>query len=302
MKQIILIVLLYFTSSGKLVCQDKINNALKFTGKNDLHQSNHTHHTISLKFASVHRENKYYVTDLFNLNHPDSLFSLIPATVVVRKTNGDTLITAQYRRNNLHGKWMSWYKPGQLCDSGRLDKGIPHGEWKTFYPNGNLRYIRNYNAFLFRKIKNDIIRENRYSFYAIAAMFKKNPVAVVKHFNADYSFNNHTSKEGHLSLPERVKHNTSAQRNYLPPFLESLHHGPYINYYHDGAIRDSGYYKNGFREGIWEEWAEDRKIRKTGVYRHGQKAGTWKYYSSRGKLITLKEFNSKGEEIYSKQF
>ncbi len=303
MKLSILILLFPVLSFQFAKSQDKINNSSTFHGKKNLQPDDHTHHILSLKFAYIHLEKKYYVADLIHQNHPDSLVLLMPAAIVARNKNGDTLFTVEYRRKNLHGKWMSWYIHGHLCDSGRLDKGIPDGEWKTFYPDGSLRYVRHYDAFLLRKIKSDILRENRYSFYEIVSLFKKSPIAAVNHFDAVISFHPHTSQDHHFKfLTDRVKHNSTAHPYYFPPYLESLHHGLYINYYPDGMIRDSGYYKNGLRNGIWEEWVENRKIKKLGLYQNGQKKGTWKYYNDRGKLLVLKEYNAKGKEVYLKKF
>lgn len=301
MKQIILILLLYFISSAKVVCQDKINRASTFNSKHDLHQPYPGNHPISMKFATVHGERKFYIPDL--IKHFNHSVSLTNKSIVILKSNTDTMVTAEYKRKVLHGRWMSWHRPGQLYDSGYLDKGIPDGEWKIYYQDGNLRYVRNYDAFLLRKIKNDILRENRYSFYEIAALFKKNPGAAVKHFNAAISFTNHTPSDRYFtSLAERANQNTSTIHDYYPPFLESLHHGLYINYYPNGAIQDSGYYKYGLKEDIWQEWLENGQIKMAGYYHNGYKKGIWKYYNNMGKLIALKEYNAKGKEVFFKRF
>ncbi|WP_315817459.1 hypothetical protein [Paraflavitalea speifideaquila] len=62
------------------------------------------------------------------------------------------------KRGRLHGTWMSWYHPGQLCDSGRLVRNIPDGEWKSWYSNGQPRSLRTYNAYMLHRIKDEIAR------------------------------------------------------------------------------------------------------------------------------------------------
>ena len=301
MKQIILILLLYFISSAKVVCQDKINRASTINSKHDLHQPYPGNHPISMKFATVHGERKFYIPDL--IKHFNHSVSLTNNSIVILKSNTDTLVKAEYKRKVLHGRWMSWHRPGRLYDSGYLDKGIPDGEWKIYYQDGNLRFVRNYDAFLLRKIKNDILRESRYSFYEIAAMFRKNPADAIKHFNAANSFNIHASPNSHfLSLIERVKHNTSGSQTYYPPFIESLQHGLCISYFPDGTIQDSGYYKYGLKEGIWQEWQENGQIKMAGYYHNGYKEGIWKYYNNTGKLIALQEYKAKGKKIFFKRF
>lgn len=278
--------------------------AIKQQEQNYFQQQSGTTHDVVLKFGRMHGEKKFYASGLQTFISNEDAQSLNRQIILLNPDRADTMVVAEYKKNNLHGKWTCWYKQGFVTDSGSMNKGIPDGEWRVYYPNGNLRYIRHFDAFLLRKIKNDIIRENRYSPYSLAALFKKNPAGAEKYLQAGYSFpaQVHTAANS-SSLMERVNHNVQIDDsgNYYPPFLEGLLHGIFVNYFPDGTTKDSGSYTYGLRDGLWQEWDEKENKIKKGLYHHGKKTGIWKYYSDSGKLITIKKFKE-GNEVYAKRF
>ena len=63
-------------------------------------------------------------------------------------------------KEKLHGGWQSFYNNNQICDSGSLNMGLPDGEWKTWYPDGQLKTVRNYSAEKYHFIKADLHRSH----------------------------------------------------------------------------------------------------------------------------------------------
>ena len=231
--------------------------------------------------------------------------------IIGLSASGDTQFVAHYKRNKLKGEWLSWFDNNQVCDQGELKNNIPDGEWKSFYPNGNLRFIRTYDAFKLEKAKRDIrLRQSKAVMSPIASLARKNLRAAYSFLHPDYSFHTLASQPHHFSshdnwqsLNERVASNIDpAASAYVPPFLECLHHGLYMNFFEDGSVKDSGYYNNGLREGIWDEWVENGEIRAHGYYLQGHKADTWKYYDKQGNLRYIKTYNKNGKEIHRKSF
>jgi antitoxin component YwqK of YwqJK toxin-antitoxin module len=224
--------------------------------------------------------------------------------------NGDTLFSSGYKRGKLHGAWMSWYHPGQLCDSGRLERNIPDGEWKSWYNNGQPRSLRTYSAFMLHRIKDEIPRRQaKVTFFAITDIAKTDLSYAYQLLTPIYSYLTLAVNAADpqtiapRSLEDRVERNMlQGLQPYLPPFTECLHHGLYINYYPDGNIKDSGLYNNGLREGVWDEWINNGALRTTGAYNRGRKQDTWKYYTSSGRLIGVKTYNKQGKEIARKKF
>lgn len=93
--------------------------------------------------------------------------------------------------------------------------------------------------------------------------------------------------------------NNAVQEHYHPPFENGLLHGLFINWFTDGAIKDSGHYHNGLPEGIWIKWTEDKQFYWKGFYRHGLKNKEWKLYLSNGFLIRIL-FYREGKLLWSK--
>jgi antitoxin component YwqK of YwqJK toxin-antitoxin module len=238
--------------------------------------------------------------------------SLKAGTVVGFSAAGDTQFIAHYKRNKLKGNWLSRFENDQLCDSGTLKNNIPDGLWKSWYANGQLRFIRNYDAFKLEKAKQDIrLRQSKAVSSPIATVARKNLRVAYSYLHPDYSFHTlahqpetFTTYDEWMTLNERVANNISDDgiSSYYPPFLECLHHGLYMNFYPDGSVKDSGYYKNGLREGIWEEWLDDGETKSQGFYYHGHKVDTWKFYTRDGHLKYIRSFNKNGREVHRKSF
>jgi antitoxin component YwqK of YwqJK toxin-antitoxin module len=230
-------------------------------------------------------------------------------TIVGFTNAGDTQFIAHYKRNKLRGSWISRFQADRLCDSGRLVNNIPDGLWKSWYENGNLRFIRNYDASRLQKAKQDIrLRQSKAVTSAIAGIARKNVSAAYSYLHPDYSF--HTlafhpesySQNSWATLNDLVGNNTAEGSSvYEPPFDECLHHGLYMNFYPDGSVKDSGYYKNGLREGIWEEWLDDGRIRSLGFYSHGHKKDTWKFYNKKGVLLYIENYGNSNKILRRKE-
>ncbi|RYY09688.1 MAG: hypothetical protein EOO04_38025, partial [Chitinophagaceae bacterium] len=237
--------------------------------------------------------------------------SMKAGIIVGLSSSGDTQFVAHYKNNKLKGSWISKFGENQLCDSGSLKNNIPNGEWKSWYPNGQLRYIRTYDAFRLEKTKQDISRRQSKSVTSpIAYIAKKNLRAAYSYLHPDYSFHtlaaqpaSYTSYAAWMTLNERVSENIDDDAlAYNPPFLECLHHGLYMNFYPDGAVKDSGYYKSGLRQGMWEEWLDDGATKSVGFYQQGHKIDTWKFYNKQGTLKYVKTYNREGREVSRKAF
>ena len=247
----------------------------------------------------------FYILTLFSqdlvesfLNEPGVHHDYKGRTIVMRADfDHDTRkFEVHIRDKQLHGPWLSFYRNKQLCDSGRMHQNLPDGEWKLYYPDGQLRAVRTYSAKKYRYIQQDLQRKNDRSFrYAISRRaFAKEPVQ--QYFVHDFQ---HSDKS--LSLMARINSNTAAADNpYIPPFTAALHHGLYINYSSSGQLIDSGSYNNGLRHGYWLVRSEDEIIR--GKYDQGNKTGQWRHFDSNGLLLYTEYFSVHGKKIHAHRF
>lgn len=265
----------------------------------------------------VYKEVKYHSgrsssTVLLNSMKREGALLREGGSIVGYTSEGDVQFVGHYKGRRLKGEWKSYYGPDQLCDSGGIKNDVPDGEWKSWYENGQLRFIRTFNAFKFEKAKQDIARRaSKVISTPIVNIARADLRVAYSYLSAAYSFHTLAKKSSvkklsgadWTSLRQRVDNNTfDGGHEYLPPFLECMHHGLYMNFYPDGSVKDSGYYKNGLREGVWEERVNNGKIKAQGFYYRGHKSDTWKYYDANGELKYLETYNKNGKLMYRKEF
>ncbi|HET9747312.1 MAG TPA: hypothetical protein VFP97_16470 [Chitinophagaceae bacterium] len=194
------------------------------------------------------------------------------------------------------------HNPGsaQPLDSGRLVRGIPDGKWMGWYKNGKPQFIRTYSAGKWRQFQNEKIRYHpkRISM-PITKLYHDHKEQAEKYTKAINSFcglQNCSRVNGNAG--EVI--NSAVQEHYHPPFGNGLLHGLFINWFSDGAIKDSGHYHNGLPEGVWFKWTDDKQFYWKGFYRHGLKNKEWKLYSFTGLLIRI-VFYRDGKLIWRKE-
>lgn len=212
------------------------------------------------------------------------------------KTN-KRLFSGNVKNKKLDGGWMSWYDNGVVLDSGHFESGIPDGEWKHRDSSGQLLAIRNYSADKFRRVKNEIKANHpRNFFFPLTALYKKDPAAAKWHLTAAHSFLFTDGRSTIRTIDEYVEQNMLSPKDYRPLFNESLQHGLYINYFRNGLVKDSGYYKDGLKDGVWLHRNSEAGSSFVGAYKNGMRQYEWKQYDASGKLTTLVFYTSTGKE------
>lgn len=199
--------------------------------------------------------------------------------------DGKIRYSSSVKNSRLHGEWKSWYSNDMRHDEGKLVRGVPDGEWKVWYPNGKLRFVRNYSSDKLTRVQQEWIRPHpRMPNYPITTIYQKERPKALTLIKSNYSFRDAISNS-----------------SYTPVFNKCFHHGLFINYFESGAVKDSGYYKNGLRAGIWIEALDNEKEFWTGTYTNGTKSGTWKRFNAHKKMVELIVYK-KGKEDWRKQF
>jgi antitoxin component YwqK of YwqJK toxin-antitoxin module len=244
----------------------------------------------------------YSVFNLYNSEVFGAYPFQLTASGELQLMNGQQLLlmgTVKHQR--LNGSWVSFYPLAQKLDEGNLVKGVPDGTWKTWFPNGQLKSLRHYSADLFFKVKEDIeLNHPKISRFVLTERYKKEGEKILQVLSAGYSFRV-PKKSPPSDLEMLVNQNGQLSFGYHPPFVNMLHHGLYVNYFENGNVQDSGYYKEGLRNGLWFHYLTDGTFWK-GLYKNGNRINDWKYYSPEGKLLLFIHYNYRGEEEYRKKF
>lgn len=200
-------------------------------------------------------------------------------------SEGKIRYSGMVKNKKLHGPWSSWYMSETPHDRGHLKWGIPDGTWRVWYANGQPRFVRNFSATKWQRVKQEFRNPHpRNILYPITRIYLSNGVQATELLKSSSLFSN-----------------TPAAEPYFPVFTEGLLHGTYINYFEDGSLRDSGEYVNGLRSGMWLECTSDESGFWQGPYHHGLRDGAWKLMARNGNVLRMVHYR-KGEIVWEKNY
>jgi hypothetical protein len=240
---------------------------------------------------------------LSNIDKSEDRFSFIKDGVITESLNERKLYSGHVKRKKLHGNWESWYQSGQLCDSGKLVSGLPDGEWKYWNEQGQLLALRTYSANKYKRIQMELSRYTpKRTAYPLTVMYHKDRPTATKYLHSSYSFPHTIKRIDDQSLQQWVTANITPGNSYHPVFDQSLHHGLFMNFFPDGQVKDSGYYENGLRQGVWVHREAPDSTSQMGAYKNGSRIKEWRIYTHSGKLAGMIFYNNKGEEYNRKDF
>ncbi|HXK80987.1 MAG TPA: hypothetical protein PLO05_02370 [Bacteroidales bacterium] len=58
--------------------------------------------------------------------------------------NGKKEMEGAYKNGKRHGKWIAWYDNEVVWSIGYYKQGLKHGKSEVYFPNGEVRYEKNY--------------------------------------------------------------------------------------------------------------------------------------------------------------
>jgi antitoxin component YwqK of YwqJK toxin-antitoxin module len=225
----------------------------------------------------------------------DEEYSLPKKGALTGRFNEKIIYRGTVKDHRLHGTWQSWYRNGQPLDSGVLVHGIPDGAWKVWDSSGTLLSVRSYHADKFHRVKEEMRLDHpRNTFFPLVQLYKKDRAAAKWHLQAGYSFT-FPARTQSFSIEAIVEQNSLYAGSYQPVFHECLHHGLYMNYFSNGIVKDSGYYKDGLKEGLWIHHNDAAGSWFSGAYKNGMRQYEWKHYDANGRLMELIFYDESGK-------
>lgn len=207
---------------------------------------------------------------------------------------------AFYFGEKYKGTWISFYSNGNRCDSGYLVNNMPDGIWKSWYPNGQLRFQMHCSAKRLSSAKDEMARIYKPGFSPSPHIREMKQLVA----NSPYPYDKLIYRQLYIAI-HPVESSVAAEvlvnvqsgegissfQTALPPFTECMVHGVYKSYFENGMPKDSGYCDNGVREGVWEEWDENTKLKAVGFYKNGLRFKDWRYFNKEGKLQFINWYN-----------
>ena len=216
-----------------------------------------------------------------------------------------------------------------------LDKdGLKTGYWKSYYPNGKLRYLG-----YFIKGKPAGQMKKYYSgglLHADMIFDQTGTRSLVKLYNLqgkliaegkyiekskDSTWNYYSSYDGRLAMRENFingkkegptyKYYSNRQPSEMLEWKNDAEHGKWEQYYENGNIRLICSYKEGKRSGKFKSYNPEGIPSVTGEYKDGVMHGKWTFYNDEGgeeyhlvyvngNMLPNKEYDKRVEEISKK--
>jgi antitoxin component YwqK of YwqJK toxin-antitoxin module len=171
----------------------------------------------------------------------------------------------------------------------RIDsKGLKQGEWKEFYPNGNIKSEKTF--------KDDLM----YGYYKeydnrgklVLTMLYENG-SIVK-----------SSVEDAPDIEIVNRHDSEGKLIYSGPYRNNIPVGIHRDYGKDGKVTNAYIYNDnglllsegivdeaGNRNGKWKDLYPDGKVQAEGQFTDNRRTGAWKFYNKAGKVEQTGSFN-----------
>lgn len=168
-------------------------------------------------------------------------------------------------------------------------KGLKQGEWKEFYPNGNIKSEKTFR---------DDLLHGYYKEYDLRGkltltMLYENG-SIVK-----------SSVEDAPDIEIVNKYDSDGKLTYSGPYRNKVPVGIHRDYNKEGKITNAYVYndngvlisegiidESGNRNGRWKDFYPDGKVQAEGQYNDNRRSGAWKFYNQAGKTEQTGSFNA----------
>lgn len=169
-----------------------------------------------------------------------------------------------------HGKWKYYDRLGELEEERTYYKDMLHGEVKLFYPNGKPRQI----GYFYLNQQDSTFTE----------WFENDKLSMQGSYKLGQPSGQWTYyyRDGHKKSIEETKNGINYMVSFWMP--DSLHtqtivdgNGELQTYFTTSALKEWYNYKNGLKNGDFEEWSIYGYKTLTGSFLDGEKEGEWVY-------------------------
>jgi antitoxin component YwqK of YwqJK toxin-antitoxin module len=193
--------------------------------------------------------------------------------------NGQVMAEWNFENNLKNGKYTAWFYSGVVSQEGFYSNDLKTGKWITYFDNGKTAEIENYfmnfltdSAATF--YKNGTIRSK--SYYGANPGFLKS-----NHPVGDYFYYYPNGKDSVYRHFDWLGFQDSTEIVYYPS-------GQKLELYNYSYSDSDGF---AVRGGPYYSWYENGKVKIVGRYTKGEKCGKWKYYSEKGVLTNVVDYD-----------
>ncbi len=209
--------------------------------------------------------------------------NLIIVFMLFGQASGQELLSTHHNevddQGRQQGEWIVYDQKGNIKYEGRFKDGKPTGEFRYYYPEGNIRAVtRNYEQ---GKI---VYAETFYLNGLVMARGKyidQKKDSVWQFFSGDDG--------GYLSS-EEIYEKTKREgvwKTYFPSgviaeevtYKDDLKNGPWVQYFTDGMVGAEGTFVEHELQGLFRVYYTTGKVNISGNYKDSMKDGIWMYFT-----------------------
>ncbi|MCX6325580.1 MAG: hypothetical protein NT144_02850 [Bacteroidia bacterium] len=206
--------------------------------------------------------------------------------------NNDFLVSRE-RINRLdnkglkQGEWREFYPNGEIKSEKTFKDDLLHGYYKEYDSRGNLVLTMLYDngSIVKSRVEDgpDIEETNRYDQDGklIYRGYYRNkvPVSIHREYGKDGKVTNALIyNDNGLKISEGIV-DEAGNRN-----------GKWKDFFSNGKVQDEGQFTDNRRSGSWKFYNISEKIEQTGSYNNGRPDGLWKWYYENGTLLREEEY------------
>ncbi|MCA1761462.1 MAG: toxin-antitoxin system YwqK family antitoxin [Cryomorphaceae bacterium] len=196
------------------------------------------------------------------------------------------------KKGDLEGEWKLYYPTGELMAEGTFKNSSREGDWIFYFRNGNVESRGKYSEGL---------PQGEWRWY-----YPDKSLRRVEYFrrgkedgeSVEYDKDGNVISEGEYISGLREGEWTYKVGDHFEKgnYLDGERHGEWIYEYEDGELNFEGEYVSGLPVGKHEWYYKSGQVKKEGKYSSGVRTGTWKTYDKEGyKILDVKYKN--GREV-----
>ena len=155
--------------------------------------------------------------------------------------------------------------------------------YREYYPNGNLRFQRNYCW-----AKLDDIDPSAYKDHPPHTIDEDGYTYLMTEFGESLTF----YENGQVS--ERKVYRMEFSSNYYDYAMD----GPYYQYFDNGKVMTKGYFHEGTKDGTWKRYYYTGELSETEHYKENLPVGTWAGYYANGDQKHLKIYDPNSNHVF----
>ena len=228
---------------------------------------------------------------------------------------GELYVKCQYDEGTLNGRYLLYYKNGQINFDGWNVNDVMEQEWKTYFSDGDLEestyYVsgkkNGWNTYYAPgnkihksyKYEMDLLTNLRQydtlgNMYHDLDILHGNGIQARKTVAGDTIFK--VNMQCSLFGSDIYSYYTEGKVQSKDPISNNLYEGDYEVKGSDGSIYIKGSYKNNARDGIWQWFYANGNVSSNRFYVRGQTEGIAKRYYINGKIES--ECNYSEDELH----